>query len=118
MSDKNSDLKYIPKDEYSELMQLIRFYGNFRFAILTLFIAANAGLLTIIYKTDPKLPPNLGSTLKIGGCLVTLVLWIAETSVVVVWYRLVRRAVKLEHKYLGFEIWSKDKKSYLNSSVC
>lgn len=47
MSDKNSDLKHVPKDEYSELMQLIRFYGNFRFAILTLFVAANAGLLTI-----------------------------------------------------------------------
>jgi hypothetical protein len=106
MSDKNLNLKHIPKDEYSELMGLIRFYGNFRFAILTLFIAANAGLLTIIYKTEPKLPANLGLSLKIGGCLVTFSLWIAETSVVLVWYRLVCRAVELEHKYLGFKIWS------------
>ena len=37
------------EEEYKELNNNIRFYGNMRFAQLTLFSALTAGLLAIIF---------------------------------------------------------------------
>ena len=39
-------------------MQYMRFYGNVRFATLTIFAALTGGILTFVFKGDPKLIPE------------------------------------------------------------
>lgn len=93
------------KEEYTELMQYMRFYGNVRFATLTVFAALTGGILTFVFKGDPKLAPLLQFALKIIGILVTLTFWVAELSAVFLWRRFAARAVYLE-KPLSYQIFS------------
>lgn len=86
------------KEEYAELMQWMRFYGNLRFAALT------AGILTFVFKADMKLTPSLQFALKIGGILVSLTFWVAEASAVILYRHFVARAVALE-KLLAYKIF-------------
>lgn len=91
-------------EEYTELMQYMRFYGNVCFATLTIFAALTGGILTFVFKGDPKLTPSLQFALKIGGILVTLTFWVAEVSAVILWRHFAARAVALE-KLLSYQIF-------------
>lgn len=99
-------MNHSPEGEYIEVMQYLRFLGNLRFAGLTVFIAITAGLLTLIFKSEPLLKPLTILVLKIGGVLATLTFWIAELSVVYQWRQFVVRAVELEQK-LNYKVFSR-----------
>ena len=99
-------MDHSPKDEYDELMELIRYYGNIRFATLTLFAAAVAGLLAISYASSTAPPKNIKTLLGVGGLVATAAFWIMELSALFVWIHCARRASKLETEHLHFHILS------------
>ena len=92
------------EEEYKELNNNIRFYGNMRFAQLTLFSALTAGLLAIIFKTDPPLPELIKTVLKVGGLISTFVFWVMEERSTGYAMHFIRRIVALE-KLLGYRQW-------------
>lgn len=99
-------MNHSPKDEYDQLMELYRYYGNVRFATLTLFAAIVAGLFIASYGSNPALPQTLKMHLQIGDAIATATFWIMELSAVFVWLHCTRRAVELENIDLKFRILS------------
>jgi hypothetical protein len=99
-------MDHFPKDGYDELMELIRYYGNIRFATLTLFAAVVAGLLAISYTSGTLLPKTIKTLLEVGGLVATAAFWIMELSAVFVWIHCARRASELETAHLQFRILS------------
>lgn len=93
------------KEEYSEIMEYMRFYGNVRFATLTVFAALTGGILTFIFKGDSNLTPLLQFVFKIIGIFGTCTFWVAEVSAVILWLHFTVRAVALE-KRLSYQIFS------------
>ena len=87
-------------------MELIRYYGNVRFATLTLFAAVVGGLLAISYASSTPLPKAIKTLLEVGGVIVTAVFWIMELSAVFVWIHFAQRAAELESTHLEFRILS------------
>jgi hypothetical protein len=94
-----------PKSEYGELMQLVRFYGNVRFAALSVFMALTGALLVIVFKSTPPLSPEITTVMETGGALVALIFWVTEESAAYIAIRFMRRAAGLE-KTLGYQIFS------------
>jgi len=92
-------------DEYKEINNNVRFYGNMRFAQLTLFSAITAALLTIIFKTQPVLTESVKRILEIGGLISTVVLWVMEERSTGYATKFIHRLQELE-KPLGFNQWS------------
>lgn len=101
----------LAKDEYSEIMQFLRFYGNMRYWILTVFAALTAGVLTYAVKTE--IPEEMQLPVKAGGIVIATVFWMAEFSASQAWIYFVRRAAKLEAD-LGYELYSKMKHAKRN----
>jgi len=94
-----------PKDEYKDISANMRQYENMRFAQLTLFIALTAGLLTVLFTSNPPLSSLVMFVLKIGGLIVTVVFGIMEERAADYWHHFRRRAVELE-KQLGYQQYS------------
>lgn len=94
-----------PKDEYKDLSDNMRHYGNMRFVQLTLFIALTAGLLKAIFTFDPALASLVKFVLKIGGVITAVVFLIMEERAADYWHHFRRRAVELE-KQIGFQQYS------------
>jgi uncharacterized membrane protein YcgQ (UPF0703/DUF1980 family) len=92
-------------DEYKEINNNVRFYGNMRFAQLTLFSAITAALLTIIFKTQPALTESIKRLLEIGGIISAIVLWVMEERSTGYATKFIHRLQELE-KSLGFNQWS------------
>jgi hypothetical protein len=92
--------KETAKNEYAELMQMLRFYGNMRFAVLTVFAALTGGLVAFLGKAAVPL-----QVMRIGGLIVVLVCWIGEISAVFVWGHFAKRAAKLEES-LDYQMYS------------
>src|SRR4051812_47366937 len=82
--------------EYSELGQWIRFHGQLRFAILTIFTALSGALVTVVFKTSPELSNSLQTALKIAGALTAVVFLAMEISSAMSWRHFVKRGVELE----------------------
>jgi hypothetical protein len=95
------------KDEYLDASANMRYYGNARFAILTLFIAITAGLFTAIFGDQVHLAATLKAFLKLGGVLLAIAFCIMEERATRYYRGFRRRAVELE-KILDF-------KQYTNS---
>jgi hypothetical protein len=91
------------KAEYTETLQTLRFYGNLRFAVLTVFSGLTGGLFTIFYRQGPTTPFNVA--LAFGGVLVALTFWTAELSAAYVARHFMKRAAEIEHQ-IGFKGWS------------
>ena len=91
-----------PKDEYKDVGDNMRQYGNMRFAQLTLFIAVTAGLLSVLFRSDPPLLSLVRYILKIGGLIITFVFLIMEERSTSYWNHYKKRAVELE-KQLGYK---------------
>ncbi len=91
-------------DEYKEINNNVRFYGNMRFAQLTLFSAITAALLTIIFKTQPALTESIKTSLEIGGVVSTFVLWVMEERSTSYATKFIHRLQELEQS-LGFNQW-------------
>lgn len=93
-----------PEEEYKELNNNLRFYGNMRFAQLTLFSAITAAFLTIIFTSTPALTYPVETILKIGGLISTFVLWVMEERSTGYAIHFSKRMVELE-KLLGYRVW-------------
>ena len=98
----NNYNKYL--DEYKEINSNVRFYGNMRFAQLTLFSALTAALLTIVFKTQPELSESLKMAFEIGGIVSTIVIWIMEERSTGYGTKFILRIQELE-KLLNFNQW-------------
>ena len=93
------------KDEYKELNNNLRFYGNMRFAQLTLFSAITAAFLTIVFTIEPKILEPTRTILKVGGMLVTIVFWVMEERSTGYALHFSKRIIELE-KSLGYKGWT------------
>lgn len=91
-----------PKDEYKELGENMRQHSNMRFAQMTLFFALTAGLLSVIFTSNPPLSSLLRFVLKVGGVITSAVFWVMEERVADYWHHYRRRAAELE-KELGYK---------------
>ena len=93
------------KEEYKDLSDNMRHYANMRFAQLTILIAITAGLLTLIFKSDPPLTEGTNLALKIVGIVIALLFFIMEERAADYWHHFRKRAVELE-KILGYDQYS------------
>jgi hypothetical protein len=91
-----------PKDEYKDLSDNMRHYGNLRFAQLTIFIASTAALLNATLTSSLPFTTESRFLLKIGGVITTIVFWVIEERAADYWHHFRRRAVELE-KQLGYQ---------------
>ncbi len=87
-------------------MDYMRFYGQQRYWILTVFAALTAGLLTLASRSDEFKIPFFAEGLYVVGCIVTATFWMAEVSGACVWRKMAQRAANLEND-LSFEIFRK-----------
>lgn len=84
------------KDEYLDIGRNLRFYGNLRFAQLTLFFAITAALLTIIFAINPPLDDLARYIVKFVGLVITFLFWLIEQSSNRYWIYYINRAQVLE----------------------
>jgi len=96
-------------EEYRDLSDNMRHYGNMRFAQLTLYFALTAGLVTVLFTVSPPLSENLRLALKIIGAIASAAFGIMEERAADYWHHFRRRAVDIEES-LGY-------KQYTNSSA-
>lgn len=89
-----------PKDEYLDVSENMRHYGNMRFAQLTLFAGITAGLLSIMVAGSPP-SGSLKVTIPLGGLVVTFAFWIIEERAALFFHSYRRRSVELE-QLLGY----------------
>jgi hypothetical protein len=95
-----------PKDEYLEVGQNMRQFGNIRFAQITLFVGMNAGILAGLSQSGAGLSDTTRIFLKIGAIIVTILFWILDQRAMDYWHHFRRRSIELE-KVLGFEQYTK-----------
>ena len=88
--------------EYQQLNENMRHYGNMRFAQLTLYFAFTAALVAAIFTTDPPLTAGIRVTLKHVGMIGSIAFGVMEERATCYWHSLYKRAVKLESA-LGYE---------------
>jgi hypothetical protein len=91
-----------PSEEYKDLSDNMRHYGNMRFAQLTLYFALTAGLVTALSTLDPPLSDSLRLALKIIGALASAAFGVMEERAADHWHHFRRRAVEIE-KLLGYK---------------
>jgi len=94
-----------PKDEYLEVGQNMRQFGNVRFSQMTLFFALTAGLLASLFQNQ-TLSEFAKLSLKIGGTIFTVLFWIMDVRAMVYWNHFRERGIELE-KTLGFKQYTK-----------
>ena len=89
-------------DEYKDLSDNMRHYGNMRFAQLTLYFALTAGLVTVVFTLNPPLGPGLRRGLMLVGAVASAAFGVMEERAADYWHHFRRRAVKLEES-LGYK---------------
>lgn len=89
-------------DEYKDLSDNMRHYGNMRFAQLTLYFALTAGLMSIVFTTDPPLDMGIKLVLMLVGAIAAAAFGIMEERTADNWHHFRRRATELE-KSLGYQ---------------
>jgi hypothetical protein len=89
-------------EEYKDLSDNMRHYGNMRFAQLTLYFALTAGLVTALFTVDPPLSVSMRLVLKIIGALASASFGVMEERAADYWHHFRRRAVEIE-KSLGYK---------------
>ena len=92
-----------PIDEYKDLSENMRHYGNMRFAQLTIFIAITGGLLAVIFGNKNPSPNHI--IIPLIGISIAIMFWIMEERAADYWQTFKKRAVVLEIK-LGFQQYS------------
>ena len=81
-------------DEYSELNENMRFYGDMRFKQLTLFFVITGALLGVQF--GKAVPADLNRLIPGIGLLTVLVFWIMERSAANYYWDFRRRVWELE----------------------
>lgn len=95
-----------PKDEYMDVGQNMRQFGNIRFAQMTLFGGLTAGILAGLFRSGSALSDTARISLKIGGVAITFVFWVMDQRAMVYWNHFRQRAIELE-RILGFQQYTK-----------
>jgi hypothetical protein len=91
MSEDRVQTDYSPGDpveEYKDISEHIRFYGNMRFGTLTIFVALTGGLIALVFGKDSLSPPltpfpdswifSPRFALKLSGLLIASAFWVME----------------------------------------
>jgi hypothetical protein len=94
-----------PSEEYSDVSENMRHYGNLRFAQLTLFMTATAAAIAALTTLNPPLVGWRQVAVALVGLVVSLVFSIIEERSTDMWHHYRRRAEKLE-QVLGFKQYS------------
>ena len=103
-------------EEYRQVNENLRFYGNLRFAQLTLFFVATGALLAALDGSIAVVPVLTSPVLAVGGLILVLVFAILEQSAVKYWCHYRERAIHLEQR-LGLDQYSKRPRgSFLNAT--
>jgi hypothetical protein len=89
------------KEEYSEIGENLRFYGNLRFAQLTLFFVVTGAIIAALFTVNPPLSADQRYLLKLVGLVMTIPFWLMEKSSTWFWIYYVERAMVIE-KELGY----------------
>jgi hypothetical protein len=100
MEPENQPKEVADKQEYTEVCENFRHYSNLRFAILTLFFAVYAGLLSILFGDKP-LQGTMRGIVEGAGLIVTWVFWAYSSTTMNHLEHYGKRASLLE-KQLGF----------------
>ena len=95
-----------PKDEYMDVGENMRQFGNIRFAQMTLFVGMTAGILAGLFQSGSALSDTTRIILKIAGIVITLFFWVLDQRAMVYWNHFRQRAIELE-KLLGFQQYTK-----------
>lgn len=91
-----------PVDEYVDVSNNLRFYGNMRFAQLTLFLALTGSLCTLAFVGAHSLPAIGQAALKVLGAVSGLVFAFLDIRAAGYWHHYKSRATQLEVT-LGFK---------------
>ena len=89
-------------EEYKQLNENMRHYGNMRFAQLTLYFAITAGLGTALLMVNPPLNYRVRFGLKIAGIVSSIAFGVMEERAADYWHHFRRRASEIE-ELLGYE---------------
>jgi dipeptide/tripeptide permease len=85
------------KDEYLDVSENLRHYGNARFALMTLFLAITAGILSIVFEhNQSQYKPLAIIVLKVVGIISSVAFWTMEERASQYYRRFRQRAVELE----------------------
>jgi hypothetical protein len=95
-------------EEYREVGENMRYWGNMRFVSMTVFIAIMAGLITALFQWGRAAGGTVTTaqiSIRLGGVLVTLLFWVMDERFLTHFIHFLRRGVALE-KELGFQQYS------------
>ncbi len=93
-------------EEYKIVAENMRHYSKLRFAQLTLYFALSAGLMSVIFTSDPKITGDLRICLVSIGILTSLVFFVIELRITKFWNHF-RDQAKILETALKFRHYSK-----------
>jgi hypothetical protein len=91
-----------PKEEYKDLSDNMRHYGQMRFGQLTIFFAITAGLISAVFNFEHKMPLIPKTMLMVCGLYISIMFFIMEERSSTYWNVFHERAKELEPK-LGYK---------------
>ncbi len=103
-------------EEYKEIGANLRFYGNMRFAQLTLFAAIVGGLASVLARSGNEFSGTQELLLQLFGIVSILVIWIMEERSTTQWSMYYGRAREIE-SVLGLGQYSRRGKKVLLSAT-
>jgi membrane associated rhomboid family serine protease len=83
-------------EEYLDASNNMRHYGNMRFALLTLFSALTAGVITVLFKDGNPVSGLYTTALKLIGFVVTVAFFIMELRATEMFNHYCTRAKELD----------------------
>ena len=102
-----------PREEYKDVSDNMRHYGNIEFAAITALGAITTGLLIVFFNFDssqPYIVRWIRCIIPYAGMLTAIVFGVILGSAIFVWNHLIERAADLE-KVLGYKQYSTIKNS-------
>jgi hypothetical protein len=100
-------------DEYVEASLNLTHYSNLRFAIFTVMLAIETGLMGVSFGVvKVQVPGPLSVLAKAGGIIATFVFWIFHERVIAYRGIFLQRAILLEEK-LSYDLYSSRTKPML-----
>lgn len=99
-SDKLSIQQQLALEEWKAISSALQTFGAKRFAQLTVFIAATAGLVTVLTSERSANLGNIAGVLRIGGVFLAVMFGIMEYSTKEYWKAYEERARKIEGEIL------------------
>lgn len=101
-------------DEYRDLSENMRFYGNMRFAQLTLFFVATGALLNAVASHNFRWP--LQPLVGLGGLIIVVAFAVLEHASVRYWLHHRMRAVEIEEALDFWQYRNRPHKSVFNGT--